>query len=762
MLDNALARMASVFLPRNLQEGQRYQQSGYVLDARLCDGLFRARVKGESNRIYNIYMDLKSWPTTPATCSCVQRLNCKHAAAGLLALFLNARKQLPPEWAEQVGASDTLQESKRLRFYQASTPRVRIAGINELLKVPVEHGSDFPLKANETSWFSEVDPLDTQAFSYQLGVILDGKSVNLIPFLRELKQRLQDSSLADLSDDTVVQFILPDEKILTLQLGRLKPLLYFLMQYDSETSKVNSLDLTSFQLLRLQDLEKNLSEAPPRWMKKKTIRARLQHLLEGQNFPAIAPPKGLKANLRDYQQEGLNWLQLLRAVKLGGVLADDMGLGKTVQTLAHLQVEKEKKRLKKASLIVAPTSVIRNWEEEAKRFTPSLKVLVFHGQLRHNESFDGYDVVISTYGLLRRDKLRFLNYTFYYFILDEAQSIKNSRAKTTQLIQKIAAEHRLCLSGTPVENHLGELWSLFHFLMPGLLGDTKQFKQFFKKPIEQYQDEERRKLLGLCIRPFIMRRTKDQVAPELPPKTEVQYSIELMGSQKDLYETIRLSLNKSVREAIINQGFERSRFIFLDALLKLRQICCDPRLLSLPGANTANSSSAKLEALMTLLDNLMEEKRHVLIFSQFTSMLQLIEQQLIKQNYPYLKLTGKTINREAVIAKFQRGEQPILLISLKAGGTGLNLTRADTVIHYDPWWNPAVEDQATDRSHRIGQNKPVFVYKLVTVGTVEEAILGLQSKKRQLVDGILSNDAKDMGTLKLEDLDTLFTSPLAS
>jgi SNF2 family DNA or RNA helicase len=433
-----------------------------------------------------------------------------------------------------------------------------------------------------------------------------------------------------------------------------------------------------------------------------------------------------------------------------------MGLGKTVQTLAHLLHEKEQGRLTQATLIVAPTSLVGNWLAEAKRFTPDLSVVAYHGSDRHLDNFDDYDLVISTYGLIHRDKEKFINYNFYYLILDEAQFIKNARTKTTQIIQQLKATHRLCLTGTPLENHLGELWSLFHFLMPGLLGDAKQFRLWFRTPIEKYADLGRRELLARRVKPFMLRRTKNQVASELPPKTEMTRTIEIVGPQRDLYEAIRMSMEKKVRDAIAKQGLGKSHILLLDALLKLRQVCCDPRLLTLPEAAIAHGTSSKLETLMELLDNLVEEGRRVLVFSQFTSMLKLIEEQLNERKYDYLKLTGQTQNRQALVEQFQKGTIPIFLISLKAGGTGLNLTRADTVIHYDPWWNPAVEDQATDRTHRIGQENPVFVYKLITAGTVEEAILGMQERKRQLVDGILSSDASKTVALTEADLDQFF------
>ncbi len=610
----------------------------------------------------------------------------------------------------------------------------------------------------QVEWYSDFKEQGTDFFSYQLGILVEGRPVNIVPVVAALINQWQSTDIQQLPDDQTVKLSLANGKALRVNLGRIKPLVNFLMQYGTRSlHEGDSLTISRHQLMLIRETEQALAAAALRWHGGEAIRMQLQKLVDLSRLEQIRPPAGLKAMLRDYQQQGLNWLQLLRECCLGGVLADDMGLGKTVQTLAHMQLEKEQGRLQKASLIVAPTSLVVNWFEEAKRFTPELKVLIFHGQERHQDEFDGYDLVISTYGLIQRDKSRFIDYPFYYLILDEAQSIKNARAKTTQIIQQVKATHRLCLSGTPLENHLGELWSLFHFLMPGLLGDAKQFRRFFKTPIEKDGDDTRRELLAARVRPFMLRRNKNQVASELPPKTEMVRLIELAGNQRDLYETIRISMEKKVREAIARQGMGKSHIVLLDALLKLRQVCCDPRLLSIPGAAIAHGFSAKLDALLDLLDNLVEEDRRILVFSQFTSMLKLIEEQLERRRYTYLKLTGQTQNRQDLVNQFQQGKASIFLISLKAGGTGLNLTRADTVIHYDPWWNPAAEEQATDRSHRIGQENPVFVYKLITRGTVEEAILAMQSRKRALFEGILADNSHHLDLLTDRDLEVLFT-----
>ena len=325
-------------------------------------------------------------------------------------------------------------------------------------------------------------------------------------------------------------------------------------------------------------------------------------------------------------------------------------------------------------------------------------------------------------------------------VLDEAQNIKNPAAKVTKAACELAANHRLCLSGTPIENHLGELWSLMRFLLPGFLGTLETFRTRFQTPIEKDEDDDRLGDLKNRLAPLILRRTKDEVASELPPKTILVHPVDLTTDQKDLYETVRATMDKRVRQAIAAHGIEQSRIVFLDALLKLRQICCHPRLLALEEAQ--GLESAKLDYLGNLLTTLFEEGRRVLLFSQFTSMLELIEPRLDLLGISYIKLTGSSKDRGALVKKFQDGKIPLFLISLKAGGTGLNLTAADTVIHYDPWWNPAAEAQATDRAYRIGQTKPVFVHKLICTDSVEERIQKLQAEKSKLADGLLAGTNK--------------------
>ncbi len=383
-----------------------------------------------------------------------------------------------------------------------------------------------------------------------------------------------------------------------------------------------------------------------------------------------------------------------------------------------------------------------NWRREAERFCPQLRCLVIHGKDRHavTDSIARHDLVIAPYSLLQRDRGRWLQTPWHLVVLDEAQNIKNASTHAAQVVGALQTRHRLCLSGTPMENHLGEIWSLFHFLMPGFLGNQKRFGELFRVPIEKLGNQQRLAQLRARITPFMLRRTKALVAGELPPKVETTMRVELSGPQADLYETIRLGMEKTVREALDSKGLAKSQITILDALLKLRQVCCDPHLLKLSAARKVKTS-AKLDHLMELLPEMLAEGRRILLFSQFTSMLTLIEAELEKRKLRWVKLTGQSQNRDALIEQFTSGQVPLFLISLKAGGVGLNLPQADTVIHYDPWWNPAVENQATDRAHRIGQTQSVWVVKLVAQGTIEERILALQERKAALADSMYSGAA---------------------
>jgi len=382
---------------------------------------------------------------------------------------------------------------------------------------------------------------------------------------------------------------------------------------------------------------------------------------------------------------------------------------------------------------------------------------VLHGQDRHGRFAEvaSADLVLTTYPLLSRDAGRLSEIAFHSVILDEAQNIKNPRAKAAHVVRRLKTDHRLCLTGTPLENHLGELWALFDFLMPGFLGDSETFRRVYRTPIENQGDGARQDVLARRVAPFMLRRTKQEVAADLPPKTEIVEPITFDPAQAELYESIRATVDRRVREAIARQGLGRSHITILDALLKLRQVCCDPRLLQLdqPGPPPP---SAKLARLLELLDELLDEGRRVLLFSQFTSMLALVEAELERRGIAYAKLTGQTRKRDEAIDCFRSGAVPLFLISLKAGGVGLNLPEADTVIHYDPWWNPAAEAQATDRAHRIGQTQPVFVYKLIVENSVEEKMLALQNRKRALAAGVYAGrEGESLPALDAETLAAL-------
>jgi superfamily II DNA or RNA helicase len=596
-------------------------------------------------------------------------------------------------------------------------------------------------------------------FDLELGIMVNQERVPLLPVLVQLIRNapldFNPKAIAQHGVEDQMLATLPDGSRVALPWGRVKPILNTLGElYFSDKIKT-SLRMATLDAARLDELQRNVEL---NWTGGEELRDMGARLNQFGAVKRIATPAGLQATLRDYQSDGLSWMQFLREYGFAGILADDMGLGKTVQTLAHILVEKEAGRLTAPALVIAPTSLMGNWQEEAARFAPGLRVLLLQGKDRmvQFDQIDEADLVLTTYALLPRDEEKLREHDFHLVILDESHYIKNTRSKAAQSAGLLRARHRLCLSGTPLENHLGELWSQFHFLLPGLLGDEKGFNTVFRHPIERQDDPLRRGLLNRRIKPFLLRRTKDNVAKELPPKTEMVRKVELTGAQRDLYETVRLAMDQKVREEIDRKGVARSQIVILEALLKLRQVCCDPRLVKSLPSKKQTAGSAKLIDLMQMVEDLLEENRKILVFSQFTSMLELIEQELEARDIPYALLTGDTKDRSAQVAAFQQGAVPIFLISLKAGGVGLNLTAADTVIHYDPWWNPAAENQATDRAWRIGQDKPVFVYKLIAKGTLEEKIQVLQQKKSDLAQSILAEGESQKMALTQEDLQQIF------
>ncbi|MBS1150430.1 MAG: SNF2/helicase domain protein [Myxococcaceae bacterium] len=486
-------------------------------------------------------------------------------------------------------------------------------------------------------------------------------------------------------------------------------------------------------------------------------RKAMAELKEIDGIPAVKAPAKLQATLRNYQEAGLAWLWFLHRHGLSGVLADDMGLGKTVQALCLLLKTKDEFG-SAPTLVVAPTSVLANWEREIEKFTPGLTCVTWHGQDRHEkaEQLHGVDVVLTSYALIRRDVEELKKVKWRTVVLDEAQNIKNADSATAQACKAIEADTRLALTGTPLENRLTELWSLFDFLMPGFLGTADAFHDRFEHPIMIQADMTVRDRLKKRIHPFILRRLKTEVAKDLPPKTETVAWCEMEPGQAALYQEVLEESRRKVFDTIEKVGFNRSRVSILAALMKLRQVCCDPRLLKLP-PGTSLPPSAKLSRFGDLVDDLVAEGHRALVFSQFTEMLEILTRTADEKGLKYMYLDGRTKDRMARVDTFNAPDgPPLFFISLKAGGTGLNLVAADYVIHYDPWWNPAVEDQATDRTHRIGQTRAVFSYKLITRGTVEEKILALQQRKRELAAGVLGTDSDVGKALTERDVEDLF------
>ena len=469
-------------------------------------------------------------------------------------------------------------------------------------------------------------------------------------------------------------------------------------------------------------------------------------------------PNGINAEFREYQLKGFGWLWFMYKYGLNGILADDMGLGKTLQALTVLQKAKEEDG-PMPTLVIAPTTVVFNWESEIQKFAPSLSCLKLQGGERKQffDKIPEYDVVITSYALLRRDIKKLKDINFRYVILDESQNIKNATSQTAQAVKQLTSQHKLALSGTPIENKLEELWSVFDFLMPGFLFTMADFNSRYVNPIMEHQDKVVEKRLKLQIYPFILRRMKRDVAKDLPDKVENIAYCELTDDQRDFYLQVLDSTKEELFKSIEQNGLEKSRLSIFSALLRMRQICCHPRLYDKNNVKNV-ISSGKFEKLKVMLEEIISEKHRILLFSQFVDMLDIVKAWLDKSGIKYEYLTGKTKDRQGAVERFNTDPTiPIFLISLKAGGTGLNLTGADYVIHYDPWWNPAVEDQATDRAYRIGQTKKVFVYRLITKNTVEEKIQKLKTIKRNLVDSVISVDRNITKSLTMDDIREIFS-----
>lgn len=463
-------------------------------------------------------------------------------------------------------------------------------------------------------------------------------------------------------------------------------------------------------------------------------------------------PDSLEKVMRNYQKNGFRWMKTLESCGFGGILADDMGLGKTLQTISVLLSAKEN-GVKGTSLIVSPASLVYNWEEEFERFAPALAVQVLAGKAEDRweiiENHEGIDVLITSYDILKRDIDRYSESEFLYEIIDEAQYIKNQTTAASKAVKLIRSKSRFALTGTPIENRLSELWSIFDYLMPGFLYTYDTFKKDFETPIVKHNNEEKMKRLQKMVRPFILRRLKQDVLKDLPDKLEETRVVRLEGEQRRLYDAQVVQM-KSELAGSSEDDFKKNKLRILAELTRLRQICCDPHLCF----DNYKGESSKLESSLELIENAIAGGHKLLLFSQFTSMLALIETALSERKIPYYKITGETKKQDrlSMVKRFNEDETPVFLISLKAGGVGLNLTGADMVIHYDPWWNVAVQSQATDRAHRIGQTKKVTVYKMIVKGTIEEKIVKLQETKKNLADNIINGENVGISSMSKDDL----------
>ncbi|MGN0001908.1 MAG: SNF2-related protein [Sphingobacterium composti] len=487
-----------------------------------------------------------------------------------------------------------------------------------------------------------------------------------------------------------------------------------------------------------------------------TMSRKLQNLSNFEEIPKAETPIEFNGSLRPYQEAGYNWFHFLQEFKFGGVLADDMGLGKTVQTLALLQKQKEQLKntdYAKTSLLILPTSLVYNWQKEAEKFAPKLRILMHVGSNRFKDAyaFTHFDLVITTYGIVRSDEDMFSKFFFNYIILDESQNIKNPTSKSFKSIKSLKSRHKLALSGTPIENSVSDIWSQMHFTNPGLLGSYSFFQKEFVTPIEKKRDEDTAKRLQAIIKPFVLRRTKSQVATELPPKTEQIVYCEMNEAQAELYESTKSEYRNALLEGAVNDG-KGNQIALLQGLTKLRQLANHPKMVEPSYAD----ESGKFEAVLQMLDSISTEGNKVLIFSQFVKHLELFRKYFDKNNIPYAYLDGGTKDRAEAVQKFKENDEvKIFLISIKAGGVGLNLTEADYVFILDPWWNPAVEQQAIDRSHRIGQKRNVFIYKFISKDTVEEKIVALQNRKMSIATSLITTEETFVKSLSQDDLKEL-------
>ncbi|EJL33737.1 DEAD/DEAH box helicase [Novosphingobium sp. AP12] len=608
------------------------------------------------------------------------------------------------------------------------------------------------LVPNETPQHARDSAIDW--FDVELAAQIEGQRVDVLPALRRVLAG-GGSTVLEYGDDHLIPLPIGGSCFTAVRLGAVRPLIEALLRLALTDRDASKLKLSPHDLGIVHELAG--TGLPWTSEDKLQILAKALHdVSENKDNLAFVPP-GLAAELRAYQLGGCAWMQALHGAGMGGILADDMGLGKTLQAIAHILYVRQQRTCRKGPiLIVAPTSVLPNWQAELARFAPNIEFLLWHGPGRYEalgERLADAEILLTSYPLLARDDELLAQYHYELVVLDEAHVLKNPKTAGFKAASSLKAKQVIALTGTPVENRLTDLWSLASLTNPGLSGTFDSFRKTYRTPIEKHGDANAKASLGRRMRPFMLRRTKDEVASELPPKTIISERIEFSEAQLRLYESQRLLMQARVREEIDRVGLMRSQIIVLDAMLKLRQICCDPALL--PRELGIDVPSAKRARLLEMLDELVEEGRRVIVFSQFTTMLDLIAKDLDRMAIRYEQLRGTTRNRARPVERFQSGAVPLILVSLKAGGAGINLTAADTVILYDPWWNPAVEAQAIDRAHRIGQAKPVFVHRLIATGTIEEKILALQGRKQDLAN-VLWDDTAQTGSTALTDEDIAF------
>jgi hypothetical protein len=522
-----------------------------------------------------------------------------------------------------------------------------------------------------------------------------------------------------------------------------------LFAFAEATDSDDRLQLRKYHVSLVQDLrEESLASA--------VMSRKLEKLRDFEEIEAYPLPLTLRGQLRPYQKAGYDWLRFLNQYHFGGCLADDMGLGKTLETLALLQSQYETEAPPPASLVVMPTSLLYNWQLEAQKFTPNLRVLIYTGTYREKDpaQFTDYDLVLTSYGIVRIDLDWLKTYRFHYVILDESQAIKNPGSHITKAVIQLQSQHRLILSGTPLENSTLDLWSQFSFVNPGLLGSQSFFRNEFQVPIEKRSDEKKTQRLYSIIKPFLLRRHKSQVATELPDKVESTHYCDLTEEQERAYEEAKSYYRNLILRHIEDEGLAKSQMIVLQGLTRLRQLANHPKLVD----GEYEGDSGKLEEVLAKIETAVSEKHKILIFSQFVKHLSLLRAHLDARGYPYAYLDGNTHDRQRQVERFQQqADVPLFLISLKAGGLGLNLTAADYVFILDPWWNPAIEAQAVDRAHRIGQDKTVFTYKFISKNTVEEKILALQQSKRRLANELVTTEEGFVKSLTPEDVMALLT-----